>query len=353
MRVYSSFWLGICQRAVTTRKASLALGLAAGLSAALASASAFARPVTDMGGTVVQVPDAPSAIADLWFAHNESLVMLGAASKIKVTAENPKDRPWLFKIAPALLQAKTGVRPNTADPEDLLNRKIDLVFVSDQGQAETLRHKGLTVLNAHYVTWPDMLRSLDMTAQALGTPYARDTAALYRKSMENTLQFIQERLAPLDAAQRPRVLHIAKLKPLQVDGTDTLIDSWITTAGGRNAATVTGNHRPTTFEQIAAWNPDFIILDPSSGAPDATSPLRTLKAFQDGKWAVSPQGVFAWDRYGFEELLQIQWAAKQLHPSLFQDVNMTQKVQDFYKTFFHYTLSADDAARILAAQPPA
>lgn len=351
---FNTFFAPICRALVKAPlKAGLLLCVACAAPSLPFAPHAVARTVTDMSGTAVTVPDTPTAIADLWFAHNEILVMLGAADKIKVSAENPKDSPWLFKVAPVLLQARTGVRPQSANPEDLLARKIDLVFVPQRATAETLRRASLPTLDAEYATLPDMLRSLDMTAQALGTPAAQATARLYRQHMEQMLTLLQSRTASLPPTARPKVLHIARLSPLQIDGTNTLIDSWITAAGGQNAASVAGNHKPTTFEQIATWNPDIIVLGASAGVPDNNSPLRSLTAFQKGQWAVNPQGVFAWDRYGCEALLQLEWAAKLFHPTLFADMNMQNDVQNFYKTFFHYTLSPEDAARILTARPPA
>lgn len=353
MPFHLSFATTLCATATKAAKTGIVLSAALGVASFAPQASALARSVTDMSGTAVTVPDAPTAIADLWFAHNEILVMLGAADKIKVTAENPKDSPWLFKVAPVLRQARTGVRPESANPEDLLARKIDLVFVPQRATAETLRRASLPTLDAQYATLPDMLTSLDMTAQALGTPAAQATAHLYRQKMEAMIGTLQNRLVKTATTARPRVLHIARLNPLQIDGTGTLIDSWITAAGGLNAATVAGNHKPTTFEQIAAWNPDIIVLGATAGIPEEGAALRSLPAFQKGHWAVNPQGVFSWDRYGCEALLQLEWAAKLFHPTLFADMDMTHDVQSFYKTFFHYTLTDDETARILAARPPA
>lgn len=318
-----------------------------------ASKAAEARTVVDMSGTPVEIKDTPTAIADLWFAHNEVLVMLGAADKIKVSAEKPSTRPWLFKVAPVLLKAETGVTPDTVNPEDLLARHIDLVIVPQRAQAENLRKVGLPTLHAQYTTIPNMLRTIDMTADALGTQQAHDVAALYRQKMDALTTLLQTRVAKIPASARPRVLHIATLNPLQIDGKDTMIDTWIQTAGGINAATVSGNHRPTTFEQIAAWNPDIIVLGPTAGDIDASSPCQALPAVQKGKWARNPQGVFPWDRYGCEELLQMEWAAKLFHPTVFADLNLTQDVRNFYQTFFHYNLTDEDISRILAAKPPA
>ena len=318
-----------------------------------ATASEQNRQITDMDGTVVSVPPHPASIADLWFAHNEILIMLGAAQNITTSAESPAEHPWLFKIAPALRHARTGVRPGAVSPEELLTQKTDLVFVSGQAQAENLRRFSLTTLDARYVTLPAMLKSLDMTAQALNTAQARETAQHYRQKMEDTLLFLKKRTDTLAEKDKPRVLHIARLTPLQIDGTDTLINSWIEAAGGKNAATVSGNHRPVSFEQIVAWQPDIIIFDPAAGAPDAASPLRSLEAFRSNRWAINPEGVFPWDRYGCEALLQLKWAAKLIHPALFNDVDIRKDTRDFYQDFFRYTLTEDDINRILNAQPPA
>lgn len=326
--------------------------LIAGLGSFIAPAT-MARSVTDMSGHTVEIKDDHPPIADLWFAHNEISVMLGAADRIRVSAENPVDSPWLFKVAPVMKNAHTGVRPDTASAENLLALNIGLAFVPTAAKAEELRRMGVPTLCAEYTTLPQMLKSMDMTAQALDTPEASKMAQSYRQDMEATLKQLSTRLANVPAKDRPRVLHIARLNPLQIDGTDTLIDAWIQTAGGQNAATVSGNHRPVSFEQIAVWNPDVIIIGASAGMPDAASPLRSLAAFKNGRTWINPRGVFAWDRYGAEELLQLQWVAQKLHPDLFADTDMHKATQAFYRKFFHYPLTDQEADLILAGKPPA
>ncbi|MCP1243288.1 TroA family protein [Acetobacter lambici] len=328
----------------------------AGLAASLvlgAPMHAHARLVTDMSGATVEIKDGAPPIADLWFAHNEISVMLGAAPRIQVTAENAGDNPWLFKISPVLYMAHMGVKPDTVSAEYLLANKIGLVFVPTKAKAEELRRAGVAALAAEYMTMPDMLTSLDMSAEAIGTQEAHNTAKRYRQEMECVLELLRFRTAQIHASERPRVLHIARFSPLQVDGEKTLIDAWIQAAGGTNAARIAGNHRPVSFEQIAVWNPDIVIVDSSAGELPESSPLRTLNAFAQKKWWTNPKGVFAWDRYGCEELLQIQWAAKKFHPTLFADLDIPTAVRNFYNIFFHYHLSEDDISRILAAQPPA
>jgi hypothetical protein len=40
-----------------------------------------------------------------------------------------------------------------------------------------------------------------------------------------------------------------------------------------------------------------------------------------------------------EEALQIQWAAKMLHPDLFRDLDVRTEARNFYRTFFNYSLT--------------
>lgn len=326
--------------------------LLAGLSI-FTTPSAVALSVTDMTGHTVEIKDDHPPIADLWFAHNEISVILGAANRIRVSAESPIDSPWLFKVAPVMKNAHTGVKPDTASAENLLALNIGLAFVPTAAKAEELRRMGVPTLCAEYTTLPQMLKSMDMTAQALDTPEASKVAQVYKEDMDATLKQLSSRLANIPVKDRPRVLHIARLNPLQIDGTNTLIDAWIQTAGGQNAATVSGNHRPVSFEQIAAWNPDVIIIGASAGMPDAASPLQSLAAFKNGRAWINPRGVFAWDRYGAEELLQLQWVVQKLHPDLFADTDIRKVTQAFYRKFFHYPLTDQEADLILAGKPPA
>ena len=141
-----------------------------------------------------------------------------------------------------------------------------------------------------------------------------------------------------------------------MDGANTLIDDWIKIAGGRNAATgLKGNLQIVSAEQLLAWQPDVVILAASAGRLEqAAQPhlLNQLAAVRNGRVLRNPAGVFPWDRYGTEVALQVAWAAQQLHPALFPDVDMAAQTMDFYRRFFDFLLTPDDARRILHGEPP-
>ena len=335
----------------------LLLSLAAG-GALPAVAAPQLRTVADQAGYQVTVPAAARRIADLWYAHNEVLIMLGAASSIAVTVDRPSTTPWMFRVAPELNRAIQLASP-TPTAEALLAAGVDLAFVPGNAQpvADSLRRVGIPTLQVMFTGGASLMRCLAVTADALNNDRARTTAARYDTYLTSTiasLRAVTDRIAP---ASRPRVLHIMSLSPLRVDGAGTVIDDWINIAGGRNAAVgLVGNMKPVSLEQVVAWNPDVIILGGEAGSFDAASagPLwRTVKAVQDGRVYRNPAGVYEWDRYGAEYALQLQWAAKTLHPDLFAGADLVAVTRAFYRDFFSYPLTADEAQRILAAQPPA
>ena len=310
----------------------------------------------DMSGARVSVPTSPRKIADLWFAHNEIIAMLGAADRIAVTVDRPENQPWLFLLAPSLRKA-LQVSPGAVDPEALLAHGVDLAFVSSLlTQSAPLKQAGIPVMMMSFQDVPGLLKAVDLTAQVLGDNTSAARAVRYADMLGQERERLKQRLSSVSSADRPRVLHMAKLFPLLVDGRNTIIDAWIQEAGGRNAADVEGVKRPVTMEQIIAWDPDIIImqggdhhLNDGSSTPVGWN---TLRAVREKHVYENPMGVFPWDRYGAEFLLQIQWAAGIFHPDMFDEKDLRENMKIFYKVFFDHELKEAEADRMLQGLPP-
>jgi iron complex transport system substrate-binding protein len=353
-----------------------ALALVGGLAAALlagcgqpgtgsppAPAPAGAHVVIDSTGSPVQVPSEITRIADAWPAHNEIVQMLGAGNKIVATVLTPSSVPWLYTIDPALNQAQTVFTDTTVNTEQLITERPEVLFTdkSTPIAAETTT-SGIPTVQLGFQTYPDLKRVVSITAEVLG-PAAQAQAQAYNSYLDTTLANVSAVTSKIPAASRPSVLHIYSLDPLVVDGTDSIIDAWITAAGGRNAAQVSSQTRPVSKEQVAQWNPDVIILASSAFVATDTGAQTLAKLRADPFWSqlaavrdneafLNPTGGWHWDRYGIEEALQIRWAAKTLHPKEFASLDMVAETRNFYSRFLHYPLTDDQAKRMLAAQNP-
>ena len=284
-------------------------------------------------------PDPKALIANGWPAHASVLMMLGATKRIAATVNAPKQKPWMYQVAPSLHDAIHAPKGGFV-AESLLARNITLAFLTPSDPAANeLQVAGIQVVKAVFQDFSSMRDSIALTAKVLG----------------NERSEVRRISSGISEAKRPRVLHIAQWEPqLLVDGANTIIDEWIQAAGGINAAaSIEGSLRPVSVEQLLAWDPDVIIESASSAGQKKAAGFAQLGAVRAGRLHTNPEGVFPWDRYGCEITLQLRWALSRLHPDKLSADDLPARVQAFYRQFFDYALSEADAHRMLQGQPPA
>ena len=293
----------------------------------------------------------PTRIVEGWYAHNAMLIMLGAQNQIVGTVARPAMLPWMFKLVPSLSRAET-LDPGNLNAEELLALHPDLVFVTASGHsADALTRAGLNVVPEGFDRFDSMLDCVDGTATLLQTPLAAKRAQAYR------LAFLQAVSQAPTNPQGPLVLHVESLKPLRVDGDASIIDQWIRSAGGRNAAQgIHGNKQPVSIEQVLSWNPDIVIIGANAGDPATLTqdPVWSkIKAVKSRRVYRNPTGLFPWDRYGPELLLQVLWSRQIVQTGQVDRPAMIRSIRSFYHTFYGIALSAGDAELMLDARPPA
>jgi len=319
------------------------------------SGSADTQTVTDMSGTEVEVPLNPTAYADGWYAHNEVTIMLTGAEGLVGTHCDPETFPWMYKVCPNMSKA-TVTFGDDFNFEDLVALGPQVIFDSKDTLRDKATEVGIPLVNCAFKTYEEMKQSITLTAQVYGGD-APGIAEKYNAELDEVLQTVKAQTDGLADADRPSVMHGNSVYTLNLDGTDTIIDTWIKTAGGRNAvdASTEGSAKAQfAMDQIITWNPDVIITGKAEEVEQIKSDSNwaSIKAVQDDKVYVNPKGVFGWDRYGVEELLQIQWVSALLHPDLFPDLKIEEKVKDFYTTYLNYDLTDDEVALIIAAKKP-
>ncbi len=134
-------------------------------------------------------------------------------------------------------------------------------------------------------------------------------------------------------------------------------------AGGVNIADLQvedPNERMTvTKEQILAWNPDFMFVNGEpkkevSGAGAAQTILSdsdyaSLTAVKNGNVYGIPKSPFAWlDRpKAPNRIIGLVWAGATMYPQLYEGVDVTKEIQDFYDLFYHMQLSEEQVAQLL------
>ena len=329
-------------------------------SAASASASAAAtQTITDLKGDTVEVPTEINSIVDLWHAHNQVIMMLGAADKLVGTTEVFKKRPWPNIIYPRLAEVEAlvvGTGAGEVNYEEALKLQPDVVFASDKDVTETARKQGLTTVNVAFQDYDGLREDIKVTAQVLGGD-AEDLAKEWQDYLDANIKLVEDRMKDIKDEERVKVLHIASSDSFtKVDGTKCIVDEWIKLAGGVNALDKEGNLIEVTMEEIVAADPEVIIM--GVGAASAVEALKAdeawsgITAVKNGAVYANPNGVFSWDRYSGEEALQVLWAAKKFNPDKFEDVNIEQETKDFYMQFYGYQLTDEQTQQILNGENP-
>lgn len=315
------------------------------------------RTVKDQYGTEVELPNKVTKVADLWHANNEIVLLLGGADKLVATTDTVKNMKWFAKVDPSIKDVKSPLSGDDIQTEELMSVKPDVVISSIDTQIEAARNAGLKAVRVFFQNLEDMRQTVKITAQVLGGD-AEKKADEYLKYLDGNIDYVSERTKNIPSEKKPKVLHIVDGNNLlKVDGKNTIIDEWINLAGGVNALDQDGNMIVVTMEDIVKANPDIIIIGGTSASKGKETiendpAWSSINAVKNKKIYSNPVGAYNWDRYSAEEALQILWAAKTLNPNSFQDLDLVKKTQEFYKEFFNYDLTDDDAQRIINGLDP-
>lgn len=319
------------------------------------------RRIVDMGGTEVILPEDVKTVIDLWHANNQVVLLLGGADKLVGTTSIIKELPWFAQVYPRIKEIKPYAISSGSgnfNTEEVLKANADVVITSNAKDAEVLRNAGITTVLVTFRDFKGLKETVRVTAQALGGG-AEERAEAFIRYFDGNLGLIGERLAGLKDSDRPKVYQIRSANPLETDGRISICTEWIEAAGGVNAiAHITDkNQGSVTMEELLNADPDVIIVA-SRNAELIIEQIRkapewsALRAVREGRIYPNPVGTFLWSRYSCEEALQVLWVAQLLHPDKFEDVDMNAEVRKFYKTFYDYDMTEDEARRMLAGLDP-
>ena len=238
-------------------------------------------------------------VADPWHANNAMVLMLGGADKLVATTAQAK-RPAL---------AASAVSTHRAGPRGL--QRIRAMSTGNPDRRASGRHShGLWRSAAQVVRGRRrayhipvvLMPNTSLEGLEDHRPHDREVLGneeLARCARVHPLLRCQHsaRQAVTAGLPEPSGRRCCTPRPpafsRSMDG-KTVIDDWINIAGGINAADVAGNGRPVTMEQVAAWNPDVIIVGTAPNPQNRQAILddprwREINAVKNGKVFVNPE----------------------------------------------------------------
>lgn len=345
------------------------LVLASGLISICTVRHAFAgepmRTITDRTGRTVRIPVSPKRIACFLGPSYEKTLLLGSADRVVMTAI--KQPPWSCKIRPGgEKNSLMDLQVSYSDPdvERLLAMGIDLVFYWQwPRQTEKMLAAGIPVVcpltgKTYPKTMDDYVQNakdeMMFYGEVLGGK-AKRIAAAYCEYYDVKMKRVLARTGKIPPEQRPKVYFVTGRSSFATQGRNSIAYWTVEAAGGKLVSKDTEQHQvDTSMEQIIAWDPDVIVVGalvpPKQIADDPR--WQGISAVREKKVYNAPEGVFVWSHGSSEAFLLVMWLAKTLHPDKFRDLDMAKEVRDYYRQFYHYPLTAEEAKLILARQPP-
>lgn len=334
-----------------------------GLTLLLCTSHSASQEITDLAGHTFTIPDVPQRIACLEVLCYQRLFMLGALSRVKMMVET--NAPWMEITNPAVSQIPQ-LNGDVA-LESLMANHIDLVFYRyDAGLwAPRFRSIGLPALISQPLSSPletaaqfvqSQHATLRLFASALGDQLCKERAEQWIHYHDQRLAFVQQRIADIPTAERPRVYYLRGPDPLTTQGRGSNTFWYGELAGANMVAKQQGalmGKGAISMEEMLQWDPEVIFIGRQYSPALITADPRwkTISAVKHHRIYLMPDGVFFWDG-GIEGPLLLQFIAKTLYPSRFIDLDLPEEVIRFYRQFYRYPLSLEQSRRLLAGLPP-
>ena len=238
----------------------------------------------------------------------------------------------------------------TASVEEIAARGADLVLLKAthyESTAKKLDQLGVKNFTMSLETWPEWQAEIVQLGALLGNPErAEEILSLY----QTRIDLIAGRSAQVSATDQKRVLL------LQADRTDNTtsykiapdgwMQTWMVEASGaipvwKGANKAAAGWSTVSFEQIAAWDPDLVVLisysSPSASYLDGvySSPLwADLRVVKESAVVASPHDLMNYIQPVASWVLGLEWLAKTTYPELYADIDMRGEVERFYREFY-------------------
>jgi iron complex transport system substrate-binding protein len=330
-----------------------------GLASTLAASRACAQPrtVQDGAGRAIAVP---ATVERVFPAGPPAAIMLYTLAPDLLLgwprALPPDERAFLLpEIAARPEVGRLTGRGNTANLEVVLQVKPDLILdvgtVSDTYTSLADRVQAQTGIA--YALLDGRLDTLDAAYRTLGALVGREQkAAELAAYAKATLDTVRERIAKVPENARPRVYYARGAQGLETGLAGSINVESITVMGARNvAAERRGGLANVSLEQVLAWNPEVIVTIDSAFAGGVRSDpaWASVAAVQGNRVHLAPRLPFGWVDFppSVNRLIGLRWLGRVLYPDLFPE-DIRPLARDFYRDFYHVSVSDEDLTRVLA-----
>lgn len=307
------------------------------------STESEAVTLVDQLGREVTIKETPKTIVSAYYISTSLLIALNQQDKLVGVEAKADTRPIYELSAEEIVSLPNVGTAKEFDLEACASLAPDLVVIPAKlkDMIPSLEQLGLTVLAVN----PENQELLEGTIQLLSS------AVNEIEQGEKLLSFIEEKhnmiTNLLEDTKKPSVYLAGNSAFLSTASSNMYQHSLIENAGGVNVASeLTDPYWANiSYEQLLAWNPDYIILtadaeyDVDSVLNDTN--LSECNAVKNKQVYQLPSNIEAWDSPVPASILGSLWLASVLHPEQYSADEWKESVTEFYETFYRFTPTLD------------
>lgn len=299
------------------------------------------------------------SVLTVFFDSAEKIV--GMAGPSMTAAKNS----LLSELYPEILNAETGFIDGTnVNLEELTGLNPDVVFYSadDVALGQQLKSAGFAAIAISANKWQyNAIETLNNWIDLLSQLFPQNNKSeKVKEYSSNVYSLVQDRVKNLTDEQREDVFFLFKYSNsnISTSGNSFFGQWWADAVGARNvgAELNTDNSANVNMEQIYKWNPDKIfITNFNQATPDdlynnsiGNNDWSGISAVKNKSVYKMPLGMYRSYTAGVDTPITLLWLAKVTYPDLFQDIDITAKVKEYYNDVFSITLTDEQANKIFA-----
>ncbi len=320
------------------------------LAAQIAADPEGTHSVVDGFGNELEIPNTVDSIVVPFPAATQMVLGLGGADLLSgcyILTTDMNDAmfgDYMDKV--------TLIKPSEINIEVVMNCDPDFAVVASQGQKDTIAEANVPTILFNGSSFDNMSNTVHTIAEAIGTEEALEKADAYRAFYDDLVETVGDMTKDVADEDRPRVFICTEDDGLSTAQIGGIVSDWIYLSGGISICDVLGvtDNEPTlTAEQILEADPDIIICTTVAGrdAILGNSAFDNVKAVKNGKVYMNPLGGSVWFKAHFEAPLQLAWAPTIISPELCAELDTRAYVDEFYQTFYGYTVTDEDYETIM------
>ncbi|MFW6378037.1 MAG: ABC transporter substrate-binding protein [Bacillota bacterium] len=304
------------------------------------------RQVIDMVGREVEIPSEINTIATSYTPATLFVVALGAQDKLVAAGKGMPKQQIFNDLAPEIEDLPEISGGSGINLESVAAIDPDLIIISPHDSAESEADRLESIGYPTVIINPEGFYQVEETFKFLGEVLNLEEKADEISGLYQEIEEITAKSRELPESEK-KTVYFANSQLLDTVGSNMLQTDLINIAGGINPAEeVKSGFIEASSEQLIEWDPDLVILSQFyrgdiselEDSPD----YQGITAFKNDDLERIPSNLEPWDFPGPSSGLISLWLAEKLYPEQYQDLDLLEFTDKFYKQIYGQSFSELD-----------